>query len=90
MATAAIDLPGGLAAKASAEGLLSSAAIQALPQEKVEADETRKAWPPGFDPRWRGLVAPELFRQGEVPGDLVAPMDMRPPDSPLGGAGPRG
>ena len=69
--TIPLTLPDGLAARAKAKGLLSSAAIEAYLHERLREDESYEQLPEGFDHRLKGLVDPVLYRRGEIYGDIV-------------------
>ena len=59
-------------ATAKAKGLSSPTALEEFLLAKILEDDNRHL-PEGYDPRLLGLVDPELFRQGTIHGDIMAP-----------------
>ena len=79
MTTLTITLPDEVAKIAQEKGLLSPVAISELVREAAlrepvnGGEKCDPALPPGFDPRLKGKVSPELYGRGKIIGDIVGP-----------------
>ena len=76
MTSLTITLPDDVAKIAEAQGLLTTAAIEAYVLEKVKKNEDAIEYPRGFDLRLKGAVNPAAYRRGRILGDIISPIDL--------------
>ena len=77
MTNLTITLSDDVARIAQAQGLLTTAAIEAYVLEKASKTEETAEYPPGFDQRLKGAVNPAAYRRGKILGDIVSPMPVK-------------
>jgi len=61
---------------AQAQGLLTTAALEAYVLENAKKCDETVEYPLGFDPRLKGAVNPAAYRRGRILGDIVSPINM--------------
>jgi len=76
MTSMTITISDDVAKIAQAQGLLTTAALEAYILEKASKREDVVDYPPGFDPRLKGAVNPAAYRRGQILGDIVLPINV--------------
>jgi hypothetical protein len=77
MTNLTITLSDDVAKIAQANGLLTTAALEAYVLEKAMKTEEAAEYPPGFDSRLIGAVCPSAYRRGQIIGDIVSPLNEK-------------